>query len=116
MTVEALIAFLAATYLHVAGVPLSGVALVAIGLATLLLLLLIRTRRRLRALRADLGIDLSGEGRIEALLRSQAEMAGRLQSMTDIMGSRQAEMTRTLADRFDGLSSRIGPPPRAIQP
>ena len=108
MTVEAFIAFLAATYLHAAGVPLSGVALVAIGLATLLLLLLIRTQRRLRALRADLGIDLSGEGRIEALLRSQAEMAGRLQSMTDIMGSRQAEMTRTLADRFDGLSSRIG--------
>ena len=67
MTVEALIAFLAATYLHVAGVPLSGVALVAIGLATLLLLLLIRTRRRLRALRADLGIDLAPGAWDEAL-------------------------------------------------
>ena len=67
MTVEALIAFLAATYLHAAGVPLSGVALVAIGLATLLLLLLIRTQRRLRALRADLGIDLAPEAWDEAL-------------------------------------------------
>lgn len=46
--------------------------------------------------------------RLDAVLQSQAEITGRMQTMAEIFGARQADLTRTLAERFDGLSSRVG--------
>ncbi|WP_245413725.1 DNA recombination protein RmuC [Fulvimarina endophytica] len=45
---------------------------------------------------------------MSSVLKAQAELAGRLQSMAEIIGSRQAELTSTLAGRFDGLSNAVG--------
>ena len=50
--------------------------------------------------------------RLDAVLRSQSEITGRMQTMAEVFGSRQSDLTRTLAERFDGLSSRVG---RSIQ-
>jgi DNA recombination protein RmuC len=46
--------------------------------------------------------------RLEAILQAQAEVSGRMQSMADIFAARQGDMTRTLAERLDGMTARVG--------
>ena len=48
------------------------------------------------------------EMRLADLNRLQAEMAGRMQTMAEIFGSRQSDLARVLSDRLDGLSDRLG--------
>ena len=43
-----------------------------------------------------------------AILRSHAEIQGRLASMTEIFGQRQHDLTQALGDRLDGMTGRIG--------
>ena len=42
------------------------------------------------------------------LARTQAELSGRLKSVAEIFGSRQADLARAVTDRLDGLGHRIG--------
>ena len=42
------------------------------------------------------------------LLRSHAEIQGRLSSMAEIFGQRQHDLTQALGDRLDGMTGRIG--------
>ncbi|WP_334176306.1 DNA recombination protein RmuC [Pseudoxanthobacter sp.] len=46
--------------------------------------------------------------RLAELGRIQAETAGRLATMAEIFGSRQADLARVVADRLDGLGHRLG--------
>lgn len=48
-----------------------------------------------------------GDARDE-LLQAQAELAGRLQSMGEMLGARQAELARTVSERLDGMGHRVG--------
>ena len=48
------------------------------------------------------------EARIAALAQSGAELAGRLSSMGEWLGSRQADMTRVMAERLDNVGARLG--------
>jgi DNA recombination protein RmuC len=48
------------------------------------------------------------EERMAELLKSQAEMQGRMQTMAEIFGSRQSEMTQAIRERLDGMTHRIG--------
>lgn len=48
------------------------------------------------------------EARIGEVLRGQAETSGRLKAMAEIIGERQADLTRALSDRLDGMGHRIG--------
>lgn len=90
--------------LTLGGMRLSvGEALLTVLGAFLLLWLLRRWRR---------GLDQEWQGsegdpRIEALLRTQAELAGRMQNMGEMLGARQAELTRTMAGALDGLGQRV---------
>lgn len=68
------------------------------GLLLLLLALLLGARRR---------ADAPAE-RLDAILQAQAEITGRMQTMAEIFGARQADLTRTVADRLDGMSVRVG--------
>lgn len=45
---------------------------------------------------------------VSAIVAAQAEMQGRLGTIADVFGSRQNEMTETLQQRLDAMSSRIG--------
>nr|WP_316651962.1 DNA recombination protein RmuC [uncultured Gellertiella sp.] len=45
---------------------------------------------------------------VNDILRSHAELQGRLTSMTDLFGQRQQELNRVLGERLDGMSGRIG--------
>ncbi|WP_062110931.1 DNA recombination protein RmuC [Aureimonas sp. AU40] len=51
--------------------------------------------------------EAPGEG-AEAILRAQAELAGRLHSMGEMLGARQAELAHTVAERLDGMGHRVG--------
>ncbi|MEC9244527.1 MAG: DNA recombination protein RmuC, partial [Pseudomonadota bacterium] len=48
------------------------------------------------------------EARMAELTRAQAELQGRMGSIAEVFGSRQAELTKALSDRLDGMSSRLG--------
>jgi DNA recombination protein RmuC len=83
------------------------------GIAFLLLLVLAigawrAGKRRARAaeeqmLRAD-----EMETRVSELLRSQAELTGRIQAFAEGMGGRQAEFSRAVNERLDAVSHRLG--------
>ena len=50
---------------------------------------------------------LDTEHTMAALLRSQAEMQGRLATMAEVFGSRQAELNQAIGQRLDGMSQRV---------
>jgi DNA recombination protein RmuC len=81
-------------------------------LALLILVIAIGVWRgaKARALELD---EASGRARIAEermadILKAQAEMHGRMQTMAEIFGSRQSEMTQSIRERLDGMTSRIG--------
>ena len=63
-------------------------------------------RRREAAAAAQRQHEL--EARIAALAQSGAELAGRLSSISEWLGSRQADMTRVMAERLDNVGARLG--------
>ena len=48
------------------------------------------------------------EQRMSELARASAELNGRVQSMAETFGSRQADLVRVMADRLDTVSARVG--------
>ncbi len=81
----------------------------ALGLFLLLALaVLVLGARRGRRLAAEAG-ERAEEMRAEiaALLKTQAEMSGRMQSMAEIFGSRQSELNKHLSERLDGIGHRL---------
>ncbi|WP_420963684.1 DNA recombination protein RmuC [Brucella sp. IR073] len=48
------------------------------------------------------------EMRMTEILKSQAEMQGRMQTMAEVFGARQAELNKSIRERLDGMTSRIG--------
>lgn len=89
--------------------PLTLAEALLAGLAALFFVLWRRASRAAREAgdHADRSDNEASE-RLDAVLRSQAEITGRMQTMAEIIGSRQADLTRTLAERLDGLSTRVG--------
>ncbi|MGD0719893.1 MAG: DNA recombination protein RmuC [Roseiarcus sp.] len=85
----------------------------AAGAIAVLLLLLVVGLARARALRlrergAAEARQRELEQRMAELARSGAELNGRLQSMAEAFGARQADLARVLADRLDNVSARVG--------
>ncbi|WP_185984732.1 DNA recombination protein RmuC [Aureimonas mangrovi] len=83
-------------------VTLGVTMLAAIALLAVILVLRAGAARRDAEQRAE-----AAEERVEAVLRGQSELSGRMQTMAEIFGGRQAEMTRVLAERLDGVGSRV---------
>jgi len=88
--------------------------LLAIGALALVLLLALAIglwrSGRTRALEADEQTMRADEleTRISELVRSQTEMTGRIQSFAEVLGGRQAELARTVTERLDSVSHRLG--------
>jgi DNA recombination protein RmuC len=76
------------------------------GLLVLGLLLGARARRREARLAAQRQADL--QEKIADLARSHAEVTGRLRSMGEILGSRQADLARIVAEQLDSVGTRVG--------
>jgi len=92
--------------------PLTGLELAIAGGAALFLLIAVvalaragGARRRAEAAGALRAAEL--EGRVEALLKTQAEMSGRMQTIAEVFSSRQAELNRAISERLDGMGHRL---------
>lgn len=48
------------------------------------------------------------EAHMSMILKSQAEMQGRMQTMAELFGARQAELNKSIRDRLDGMTNRLG--------
>ena len=48
------------------------------------------------------------EARLAELARTQAELQGRMGTIAEVFGSRQAELTKAISERLDGMTSRLG--------
>ncbi len=48
------------------------------------------------------------EARIDTLLKIQAEMTGRMQSMAEHLGTRQSDLMRSVNERLDGFGHKLG--------
>lgn len=82
-------------------------------LAFLLLVVLVWLGARgasARALEAAAAAERAREmdDKIAALNQLQAEMTGRIQTFTEVLGSRQNELARVVVDRLDAVKSNVG--------
>ena len=48
------------------------------------------------------------DDKVAEMSRLQAELTGRMQMMVEVMGTRQADLTRAVADRLDAVRSSLG--------
>lgn len=94
-------------------VTLAEAAAVAAGLLALLVFLSVVSLVRQSRVRAAM---VTEEGqrreemdrRLRELMRIQAETAGRVQSMTEVIAQRQSELARAVSERLDATSHRLG--------
>jgi DNA recombination protein RmuC len=91
-----------------AGSLLAAAVAVAVAAMVMLIVLLIRTSRTrgIEATRDLLAQEI--EERIGELARIQAETAGRVQTMGEVIGGRQAELARAVGERLDAVTHRVG--------
>ncbi len=86
-----------------------AVALVLLALVTALVVTISRAASA-RALASAEAAERAAqaEARLAEITRAQAEMQGRLGTMADIFSSRQAELNKSIGDRLDGMTARLG--------
>jgi len=81
-------------------------------IAVLLLALIVALLRANAARRREAAAAAEGrrelEARLSALAQSNAELGGRLGSMSEWLGSRQTDLARVMSERLDNVSARIG--------
>ncbi|RKE86423.1 DNA recombination protein RmuC [Rhizobium sp. AG855] len=65
-------------------------------------------RIRAQMMEDTLRRDEAAEARLAELLKAQAEMQGRLATMAEVFGSRQAELNQSISQRLDGMTHRLG--------
>src|SRR5688572_7329020 len=65
---------------------------------------------RERAIEAAMAAERTREmdDKVAEMNRLQAEMTGRMQSMAEILSTRQGDLARLVADRMDGLRQQVG--------
>lgn len=83
------------------------------GLAVLIIVLMAFGLWRSNRARAEAALEAAERAReadlrLAGILRAQAEMQGRLGSMAEIFGARQAELTQSLSQRLDAMTGRLG--------
>lgn len=89
-----------------AAIGFAGLTLI---LLTLALLTSWRGSRR-RELEAAMAAERAREmdDKVAEMNRLQAELTGRMQSMAEILSTRQGDLARVMADRMDGLRQQVG--------
>ncbi|ACB96811.1 DNA recombination protein RmuC [Beijerinckia indica] len=86
------------------------VSILGLGLALALILILVLTMLLLRFRREAEGNHLRQQEMEKSLLtlnRQSAELTGRLRSMGEILGSRQADLARLVTERLDRVGARL---------
>ena len=84
-------------------------AIVALACAALAVLWVLFGAARARRLRAEaLARQDEVEARLETIARAGAELGGRMQSLADVLSSRQADLARLVSERLDNVGARVG--------
>src|SRR3954466_3848142 len=103
------------TFLTIGGVAVSvGEALAAFGCVVLALLgaiavMLARSTRARRIEAARHDVHVGGlDQRIAEVARIQADTAGRVHTMGEVLSGRQAELARAVSERLDAVTHRVG--------
>lgn len=93
----------------VAGAPLTLFEL-ACGLAAVFLLVLVAALGWARRRDAANFAQRQGElrDRLDVLTRANAELSSRIGSMGELLGARQADLARLVAERLDAVGARVG--------
>lgn len=99
----------------IAGVPIAPLHLLLAAMAGLLaicfvlLVLLMRGAEHRRAEREDADARNDQlEDQMAALARSSAELTGRMQTVAEVFGTRQADLARLVSERLDAVGHRLG--------
>ena len=101
---------------HVAVTPQHAALLVGGGLLALVLLLMILLARGARTHRIEREEAEDREAarqqeldlKMAALARSSAELTGRMQTVAEVFGTRQADLARLVSERLDAVGHRLG--------
>ena len=97
-----------AATLTVGHLAVTAVAVVLLLLVSMVVLMVRSTRARALAAAEAEARAREADERMRDISRTQAELYGRLGTMAEIFGSRQAELTRALTERLDGMTHRLG--------
>ena len=91
------------------GETLAGGLAALLLLAVWLALSLTRAGRRRATAEADAAARAAqAEARLAEILKAQAEMQGRMGTMAEVFGTRQAELNQSIGERIDGMTQRLG--------
>ena len=91
------------------GESLAGGLAALLLLAVWLALSLTRAGRRRAAAEAEAAARTAqAEARLAEILKAQAEMHGRMGTMAELFGARQAELNQAIGQRIDGMTQRLG--------
>ena len=91
------------------GETLAGGLAALLLLAVWLALSLTRAGRRRATAEADAAARAAqAEARLAEILKAQAEMHGRMGTMAELFGARQAELNQAIGQRIDGMTQRLG--------
>jgi DNA recombination protein RmuC len=84
----------------------AGLAFVLLLIATVALLRLSGARGREAAATAERQREL--DDKMAEIARAGAELSGRMQTVAEVLGSRQADLARVVNDRLDAVGHRVG--------
>lgn len=108
-------AFLLSPRLQWGATPILNWHLLVLGLVILILLWWLARKGKDARLEHQMRQEMEAQSRaheaeaqMAALLKSQAEMQGRMQTMAELFGTRQAELNKTVQERLDHMGSRLG--------
>lgn len=104
----ATLAQLGSTTITVAHAAIAVVILI-VGLFAILALSLMRNARaRADAAEESVARAREADARLADITRAQQEMQGRMSTIAEVFGSRQAELNKVIGERLDGMTSRLG--------
>ncbi|WP_332065288.1 DNA recombination protein RmuC [Bartonella sp. CB189] len=81
---------------------------VFISLACLVFFILIRNRRRAFLESEITERACEAQAQMDALLKTQSEMQGRMQAMAEIFGQRQAELNQSIREQLNVMTTNLG--------
>lgn len=91
------------------GTALAGLAFLVLALLVALVVALWRSANARAAAAAEVAERVrEADQRMAGLLQAQAEMQGRMGTIAEVFGARQAELTQTLGQRLDAMTGRLG--------
>jgi len=102
------VAQLGATTISLGQAVLAAAMLLLVLFAFLLLALWRAGRARAEAAEEAALRAREAEARMAELTKAQAELQGRMGTIAEVFGNRQAELTKAISERLDGMTARLG--------